>query len=462
MNKDGGSLLYLSLACLVAALGGLLFGFDTAVISGAEGPVAKQFHLSELMEGWIVSSALVGCLIGATIAGFLADRFGRKKVMLLAAVLFVLCSIGSAMPTVPWHLVVARIVGGTGIGIASMLSPMYIAEIAPPRLRGGLISTYQLAITIGIVVAYFSNYAFAFLAQNHADWYGAGVWHLIFVGEVWRGMLLAGVVPAAVLFLLLFFIPESPRWLMKQGRSDAAMKILARVNGLAHATQEMQEIEQTLAQESGSIAQLFHHRMRLAMLIGIVLPFFTQICGINVIIYYGPKVLEAATSKLGDAALLWQVVLGSVNVIFTVLAILTVNKLGRKPLLLVGIVGIGVTLLASGFLFTTASPPIAVLAIFAGFLACFAFSYGAVCWVIIAEIFPTAIRGRAMSISIFSLWTGCILVGQTFPWLLKHVGPSWTFWFYALTTPLAFLFVLFFVPETKGKSLEQIERQFIH
>jgi SP family arabinose:H+ symporter-like MFS transporter len=461
MNKDRGSLAYLSLACLVAALGGLLFGFDTAVISGAEGLVAKQFHLSELMEGWIVSSALVGCLIGATVAGFFADRFGRKKVMLLAAVLFVLCSIGSAMPIRPWHLVLARIVGGTGIGIASMLSPMYIAEIAPPRLRGGLISTYQLAITIGIVVAYFSNYAFDFLAHNHADWYGAGVWHLTFVSEVWRGMLLAGVLPAAILFLLLFFIPESPRWLVKHGRSETAMKILARINGLAQATQEMQEIEQTLAQESGSIAQLFHHRMRLAMLIGIILPFFTQICGINVIIYYGPKVLEAA-KVAGDAALLWQVVLGSVNVIFTVLAILTVDRLGRKPLLLVGIVGIGATLSASGCLFATSAPPIAVLAIFAGFLACFAFSYGAVCWVIIAEIFPTAIRGRAMSISIFSLWTGCILVGQTFPWLLNHAGPSRTFWLYALTTPLAFLFVLFFVPETKGKSLEQIERQFIH
>jgi MFS transporter, SP family, arabinose:H+ symporter len=461
MSKDRGSLAYLSLACLVAALGGLLFGFDTAVISGAEGPVAKQFHLSELMEGWIVSSALVGCLIGASIAGFLADRFGRKKVLLLAAVLFVLCSIGSAMPRAPWHLVVARIIGGTGIGIASMLSPMYIAEIAPARLRGGLISTYQLAITVGIVVAYFSNYTFANLAQSHASWYGEGIWRLIFVSEVWRGMLLAGVVPALVLFILLAFIPESPRWLVKQGQSDAAMAILARVNGLERATEEMREIEQTLAQESGSIAQLFHHRMRIAMLIGIVLPFLTQVCGINVIIYYGPKVLEAAKLP-GDAALLWQVVLGSVNVMFTVLAILTVDKLGRKPLLLVGIVGIGFTLLASGFLFIATAPPMAVLAIFAGFLACFAFSYGAVCWVIIAEIFPTAIRGRAMSISIFSLWTGCILVGQTFPWLLRHVGASWTFWLYALTTPVAFLFVLFFVPETKGKSLEQIERQFIH
>jgi MFS transporter, SP family, arabinose:H+ symporter len=216
-----------------------------------------------------------------------------------------------------------------------------------------------------------------------------------------------------------------------------------------------------LAQESGSVAQLFHRGMRIAMMIGIVLPFFTQICGINVIIYYGPKVLKAA-KLAGDAALLWQVVLGAVNVIFTVLAIFTVDRLGRKPLLLVGIVGIGLTLLASGFLFIASAPAIAILAIFAGFLACFAFSYGAVCWVIIAEIFPTAIRGRAMSISIFSLWTGCILVGQTFPLLLRHLGPSWTFWLYAFTTPLAFLFVLFFVPETKGKSLEQIERQFMH
>ena len=227
----GGSRIYLSLACLVAGLGGLLFGFDTAVISGAEGPVAKQFMLSDFMEGWIVAAALVGCLIGAAVAGTLADRFGRKKVLLLAAVLFMLCSIGSAVPTAAWHLAVARIVGGMGIGIASMLSPMYIAEISPARLRGGLISTYQLAITVGIVMAYFSNCGLAYLANHHAGVYQGAALQWIFVEQVWRGMLLAGVLPASVLFLLLFFVPESPRWLTKQGPADAALDILGRING---------------------------------------------------------------------------------------------------------------------------------------------------------------------------------------------------------------------------------------
>lgn len=459
--REGGSRLYLFLACLVAALGGLLFGFDTAVISGAEAAVAKQFQLSALMEGWIVSSALLGCLIGAAIAGILADRLGRKRVLLIAAVLFVLCSIGSAMPTAAWHLAVARIIGGMGIGIASMLSPMYIAEISPSRLRGGLIAMYQLAITVGILAAYFSNYGLSYLAAHAPHIYVGGTWQWVFVDEVWRGMLLAGVVPALVLFGLLFGVPESPRWLVKQGFGNLAEAILTRVNGAEQAAREMREIEQTLAVESRSILQLFQPGMRLALLIGIVLPFFSQICGINVIIYYGPKVLEAARLPL-DTALLWQVFLGSVNVVFTLAAIFTVDRWGRKPLLIAGIAGVGLSLLLGGLMFVLAAPPAVILSVFGVYLACFSLSYGPVCWVIVSEIFPTAIRGRAMSISIFSLWSGCILVGQTFPWLLARLGPATTFWLYGATTPLALCFVALFVPETKGKSLEQIERHFIH
>jgi MFS transporter, SP family, arabinose:H+ symporter len=462
MDKDRGSLAYLSLACLVAALGGLLFGFDTAVISGAEGMLKVQFHLSKDMHGWIVSSALVGCLLGSAIAGTLSDRFGRKKVMLLAAVLFTLCAVGSALPQTPWQLVVARLIGGTGIGIASMLSPMYIAEISPSRLRGGLISTYQLAITAGILMAYLSNFAIAQLAAAHPDFLGAGVWRWMFVDEMWRGMLLAGVLPAAVLFVLLFLVPESPRWLTRKGRSQQALTILARVNGEAAAAKEMVEIEQALACESGSIKELFQRNMLPALLIGIAMPIFSQVCGINVLIYYGLTVLQQA-GLTKDQALLWQAMFGIVNMLFTFVAIFTVDKFGRKPLLLTGIVGVGLGLLGGGWLFTQPSiTPASVFVVFSFFLACFAFSYGAVVWVIVAEVFPTAIRGRAMSISIFALWTACTLVSQTFPRLLDTLGGAWCFWLYALTTPLAFLFVLFFVPETKGKSLEQIERQFIH
>ncbi len=457
-----GSLLYLLMACLVAALGGLLFGFDTAVISGAIDQVASQFHLHATMKGWIVSSALVGCLLGSAVAGMLSDRFGRKKVLLLAAVLFTGCAIGSAVPSQPWHLVVARLVGGTGIGIASMLSPLYIAEISPARLRGGMISTYQLAITIGVVVAYFSNYVLAQLAQNQPQLYPAGVWQWIFVDEVWRGMLLAGLLPAAILFVLLLLIPESPRWLANRGRTDQALDILARINGPEAALAEMAEISRVPRQKSGSVGQLFQRGMRIPLLIGLLLPFFSQISGINVIIYYGPTVLKAVGLQ-GNAALSWQVLLGTVNVLFTVVAIFTVDKLGRRPLLLGGIAGVGVMLGVSGLLMSLDNISAAwLVGAFAVYLACFSLSYGPVCWIIVSEIFPTAIRGRAMSMSIFSLWTGCTLVAQTFPRLLETLGSSWTFWLYALSTPLAFLFVLVCVPETKGKTLEQVEKQFVH
>jgi MFS transporter, SP family, arabinose:H+ symporter len=469
MDDNRGSRLYLFLACLVAGLGGLLFGFDTAVISGAEGPVAQLFHLSEFMEGWIVTSALVGCLFGAAIAGTLADRFGRKVVMLLAAVLFVLCSLGSAVPLAPWHLVVARLVGGTGIGIASMLCPMYIAEIAPARLRGGLITTYQLAITIGIAAAFFSNYGLAYLAKNHAGIYDGALmrWifldeaRWIFVDQVWRGMLLAGVLPAGVLFLLLFFVPESPRWLTKQGRTDEALGILARISGHEQASREMREISETLAQESGSLWQLLEPGIQPALWIGILLPFLSQICGINVIIYYGPKVLEQAhLSK--DTALLWQVMLGSVGVVATTAAIFTVDKLGRKPLLLIGLTGVGLTLFLGGLMFALSAPALAILVVFGCYLAFFNFSYGSVCWIIISEIFPTAIRGRAMSLCVFSLWAGCNVVALSFPSALSKYGVAWAFWLYAMTIPAALLLVIMRIPETKGKTLEQIERSWVH
>jgi MFS transporter, SP family, arabinose:H+ symporter len=461
-QEHHGSRLYLSLACLVAALGGLLFGFDTAVISGTIDPLEAQYRLSALMKGWIVSSALIGCLIGSAVAGTLSDRFGRKWILLLSAVLFALCAIGSAIPQCPWHLVVARLIGGCGIGIASMLSPLYIAEISPARLRGGLISMYQLAITIGILVAYLSNYALAEVARQYADFYGSGILHVVFVGEIWRGMLLMGLLPAGFLLILLLFVPESPRWLAKQGQSAAALEILTRVGGRETAVCELAEIEAAVAEESGSIRQLFQRGRRLPLLIGMILPFFSQISGINVIVYYGPTVLK--TAGCGEnAALFWQILFGAVGVVFTVAAMLMIDRLGRKPLLLFGIAGVGAMLAIAGVLMAIESvSPFWLIVVFAIDLACFNLSYGPICWVIVSEIFPTAIRGRAMSISIFALWIGCTLVAQTFPWLLEYAGPAATFGLYALSTPLAFAFVFLFVPETKGKTLEEIELQFAH
>ena len=461
-----GSMVYLMGACTVAAMGGLLFGFDTAVINGTVERLARQFALSPWMKGWVVSSALVGCLFGSAMAGALCDWLGRKRVLFLAALLFIASAIGCAMPqgsTAVQQLIFARWIGGMGIGIASMLSPLYIAEIAPPRLRGGLIAMYQLAITVGVLAAYLSNYGLWCMAQRHSGLFVGHPWQWIFVDEVWRGMFAAGIVPAVVLFFSLLLVPESPRWLTKQGRTEEARNVLVRVSGRDEAARSMTEIQDALAQETGSLGQLLLPGMRLALLIGVVLPFASQVSGINVIIYYGESVFKAA-GYAENASLVSQIVFGTVNVLFTLVAILMVDKLGRKPLLLTGIAGVGTMLFLSGlfFLLNAWLPSWLLIVLVACYLACFSFSYGPVCWIIIAEIFPTSIRGRAMSIGTFSIWTGCTLVAQTWPYLLATLGPTTTFWLYGLTTPLAFAFVLLLVPETKGKTLEQIEKHWMH
>lgn len=483
---SAGSTAYLVLICLVAAFSGLLFGFDTGVISGAVGMLREQFGLSEGLEGVTVTAVLVGCLLGVSLAGPLSDRFGRKIALLLSAVLFVFLATAAALtPTAPsWYtqvtawavqwafgqepapeiagLISARLIGGMGIGVASMLAPLYVAEIAPPQLRGRLIALYQLAITVGILVTYFSNALLAGVAAQAASWFEQGWWRQMFGVEVWRGMFLVGVVPAVVFLLLLLWVPESPRWLTKQGHEARAEAILARFAGPEQAAREMIEIRQTIAQESGSLGQLFRPGMRVRLLIGLLLPFFSQIVGINAIIYYGPRIIEAAGWGRHDA-LSTQVLFGTVNVVFTLVAIWKVDQLGRRPLLLAGIAGTGLAMALCGFLFYLGmgKSPLLV-ALCAVYLACFSFSYGPVCWIIVSEIFPTRIRGRAVALSIFSLWTGCILVSLTFPWLLKNVEPAKTFWLYALTAPAAFVFVYSLVPETKGRTLEQIEARFAH
>ncbi len=481
-----GSPWYLFLVCLVAALSGVLFGFDTGVISGAIAMLRERFHLSELLEGVTVTAVLIGCLLGVSVAGTLSDRFGRKVTLLLSAALFVFLALAAAMTPasasfytdatnrlVEWlfgervapeiaGLINARLLGGMGIGVASMLAPLYIAEISPPQVRGRLIALYQFAITVGILVTYLSNDMLLSLSQGAPGRLGDGFLRAMFVDEVWRGMFLVGVLPAALFLLLLLLVPESPRWLTKQGQDARAEEILARVAGPEQAAREMTEIRETIAHESGALGQLFHSGMRLRLLIGVLLPFFSQIVGINAIIYYGPRIIEAAGYGRHDA-LGTQVLFGLVNVVFTLVAIWKVDRLGRRPLLLTGIAGTGVAMALCGLLFHLGMEKSPLLiALCAVYLACFSFSYGPVCWIIVSEIFPTRIRGRAMAISIFSLWSGCILVSLTFPYLLKHVEPAVTFWLYALTGPVALVFTYFLVPETKGRTLEQIEARWVH
>jgi len=454
-TEEQGSLLYLSLITLVAALGGLLFGYDTAVISGAIGFLETRYQLDPAAKGWAASSALVGCVLGVLVAGLLSDWLGRKKVLILAAVLFLISALGTALPRNLLEFIIYRIVGGIGVGAASMTSPMYIAEISPARIRGRMVSINQFAIVTGMLVVYFVNYFIA--GQGTEEWnvqYG------------WRWMFGSEALPAFLLLVFLFFVPESPRWLTRQKRAGEALKILARVGGSQHAQMELAAIEEALAQESGSLKQLFHPGMRIILVIGVVLAVLQQVTGINVFLYYAPEIFK----KLGsgtNAALLETVIVGSVNLLFTIIAIWSVDKLGRKPLMLIGSAGMGISLLAMGLSAYYQAVGLWVLIFMLGYIASFALSVGPVTWVILSEIFPTKIRGRAMAIATLCLWVANYFVSQTFPmmqenkWLVERFHNAFPFWIYGLLCVVLFLFVGFCVPETKGKTLEEIEKRWI-
>ncbi len=445
-GDDRGSMAYVWLLALVAALGGLLFGYDTAVVSGAIGFLQKHFGLDELWKGWAASCALVGCMIGACIAGTLSDRLGRKKSLLLAAVLFAVSAVGAAVPRTLTQFVAARILTGVGVGMASMLSPLYIAEVSPARIRGRLVSVNQFAIVSGIMIVYFVNALVASLGDD--------AWNEQ-VG--WRWMFASGAFPAIAFLILLCLVPESPRWLVKQGQVDRARTILARLGGQQHAAVEIAEIQDAIAHEGGSISQLFLPGMRVALLIGVGLAVLQQVTGINTVLYYGPEIFKKA--GLGTMAALGQnVLIGVVNMALTVVAIWVVDRVGRKPLLLLGSAGMGLSLVLLTVSIEILHGPWVLIAALA-YVASFAVALGPVVWVVIAEIFPTRIRGRAMSVATVLLWISCFLVSQFFPYILDKLG-GYTFLIYAVMCVVSFLFVAWAVPETKGKTLEEIERQW--
>jgi sugar porter (SP) family MFS transporter len=441
--QQEGSRGYVYVVSMIAAVGGLLFGFDTGIISGAIGPVVKEFQLTEWQEGWAVSAVLIGCIIGASFAGNLSDWKGRKKILIATALFYALSAILSAFPRNLTELVIARFIGGLAVGLSSMISPIYIAEIAPARIRGRLVSLQQLAIVSGIALSYFVSWLLVDLGDNN-----------------WRWMFASQAFPAFALFLALFFVPESPRWLTQRGEADRALSILARVGGEVHARTEMVEIKEALAQEQGSVWELFLPGMRIALLIGIALAVLQQISGINTVIYYGPKILEKAGYTADGAQLLAQVLVGTTNCVCTILALWIIDKVGRKPLLLVGAAGMSLSLV--GAIFTLPSPDISPnvkLVFFMSYIAFFAVGLGPTVWVVMAEIFPTKIRGRAMSIATVSLWVACFAVSQTFPVLIKRYNEN-AFWIYLAMCVVMFLFVAIVVPETKGKTLESIERMW--
>lgn len=344
-----------------------------------------------------------------------------------------------------------------GVGIASMLSPLYISEICPARIRGALVAMYQLAITVGILVAYFSNAAIAALGQSLGDTITNESLHWIVAADPWRAMFGAEAVPAAAFFLLLLVVPESPRWLFQRGEESTARKILSRISGSTEADREIQEIRDALAEEQGSLKELLTPAYRGALLIGILLPLFSQVSGINAIIYYGARILDTAGLQLNES-LGGLVIIGIANTLFTFIAILSVDRVGRRPLILVGTVGIVASLTWTGLMFFyNATTGWLVLAPILMFIACFAFSLGPLPWIIISEIFPTRIRGRAMSVGTFTIWVGCLAVSLTFRTLLENIGATYTFWLYAVLVFPTIPVTLLFLPETKGRTLEEIE-----
>ena len=444
--NDAGNKWYVYKATIVAAVGGLLFGYDTAVVAGAIGFIEKRYDLSSAMVGWVASCALIGCIAGAMFAGKLSDGIGRKKVLILSAILFAVSSIGILLPMSLDWFIFFRIIGGLGIGIASMLAPMYISEIAPAPIRGRLVSINQLGIVSGILLIYFVN---ATIAGWHDE-----AWN---VSIGWRWMFGSGVFPSVIFLALLFFVPESPRWLAQKQRWNDAEFILAKVNGARKAKTELDEIKAALNIEKNSFSDIVKPGVRKALMIGIILCIFSQVTGINAIMYYAPEIFKA-TGDASSSALMQTVLVGVINVLFTLVAIKYVDKWGRRTLLLIGSSGMAVCLaiVGSAFYFGFAEGYLVLIAILA-YISFFAISLGPLAFVVISEIFSNRNRGAAMSVCIFFLWTSVYLVSQTFPMLLASIGSAFTFWIYMVMAIVAFFFILKMIPETKGKSLEEIE-----
>jgi sugar porter (SP) family MFS transporter len=461
--SPAANLRYLVPICLVATFGGLLFGFDTGVISGAIEPLTARFGLGDFMKGWTSGCVLVGCAAGVLIVGPLSDRFGRKPALFLAAVMFIASAIGTALAQGVWVFIAFRFVGGLGIGIASISTPMYIAEITPAHIRGRMVAVNQITIVSGITATAFINY---FIAQGRNQGW------LVETG--WRWMFATGLLPAVLFGLLLLPIPESPRWLIEMGHEDRARSILARVGGAPFAAAEFDSIKAAISQELGTWRALFSRRLRRPLLMGIALAVLQQVTGINVFLYFGATIFKSLSASAGvDAGLLQQVVINGAGILFTVIAIATVDLWGRRPLMLVGAAGMGVSLIAMGAMAQRMTNPGSdtgwMLLFIVLYIAAFGLSVGPVTWVILAEIFPTSIRGRALGLATFFLWMADYAVTQTFPimdakgfWLVRQFNHAFPFYLYAAFCVVLVLVVWRFVPETKGRTLEQIEKGWKH
>jgi SP family xylose:H+ symportor-like MFS transporter len=455
--KNDQNKLYVVGLTLVATLGGLLFGYDTAVISGAEKSIQAYLidsqGLSAFIHGATTSSALIGCIIGGAISGILSSRYGRKRSLMLAALLFFISALGSGFPEflffekgVPSiNLLMMfnfyRIIGGIGVGLASAISPVYIGEIAPADIRGRLVSLNQFAIIFGMLVVYFVNWGIS--NGQTLEWINS-------IG--WRYMFLSEAIPAAIFGILLFFVPETPRYLALTNRNDEALRVLTSINGSKRAKEIMVDIKGTLNQHS---AKIFAYG-KLVVIIGILLSIFQQFVGINVALYYAPRIFESMGAAK-DASMMQTVVMGLVNVVFTVIAITTVDKLGRKPLLIIGSIGMAVGMFAISALSYFNIIGIGTLIFIIIYTASFMMSWGPITWVLISEIFPNQIRGRAVAIAVAFQWAANYFISSTYPAMMEYSG-AMTYGFYGLMSILSAIFVWKMIPETKGKTLEDLEK----
>ena len=433
---------YVYRVSLVAAASGLLFGFDIAVINGALLFLKQQFALNEFQTGIAAGSLLAGCILGAAVGGWLSDRFGRKRILLFSAVLFALSSIGAALPRNLTEFVGARFAGGIAIGIASLLAPLYIAEVSPSAIRGRLVSLNQMAIVTGILLSYLVNWGFSFQVQNG-----------------WRWMFATAAIPSLAFFVGLFFVPESPRWLVEMGREPEALRVLARVDDPRAAQAQLTRIREAIAEESGTVAELFVPGIRRALLIGVVLAVVQQWSGINTVLFYGSLILKERVGHQSDSAAIGaNVLIGGINFAATIVALWLIDKVGRKALLMFSAGSMGVCLGCLGLAFRSNPPsPTVVIAAMLGCTAAFAVGLGPGVWVVLAEIFPNRIRGRAMSAATVVLWIACWALTVSFLSIATAIGAPRTFWLYAAICVFTVIFVWRVTPETKGKSLEDIE-----
>lgn len=448
--QEAGNFIYMNnrfvvLVSVTAALGGLLFGFDTAIISGTIPYIQVYFKLDAVMLGWAVSSGLVGCAVGSLMAGGLADKYGRRNALILCAILFAISGLGAAISTPFMSFVLFRIIGGVGVGAAAMVSPMYIAEVAPASQRGRLVALYQLAIVTGILLAYFTNY----LLNNAGE-------------HNWRWMFGSQVVPSVMFLLLLFAVPETPRWLVSKDHMKQATLVLQKIQNSTNVQQEINQIKLSFTQdEQWSVARLFDKRYARVLIAGVLLAVFQQVTGINAILYYAPVIFNQTGIGSNDS-LVYTIIIGLVNVVSTFIAIGFVDKVGRKKFLLIGslLMGVSLVVVAICFYFQFYKYYLILVSVLV-YVASFGCTLGAVTWVYLSEIFPNRIRALAMSLATFALWIADFAISYSFPIMTAHFSTSWTLGIYAGFCAIAFLYMIVNIPETKGKSLEEIETLFL-